>query len=106
VPGAARFAPLFLWESLRGGIDVAARVMGPRVAVRPGFLVYPSRLTDPGARVFLANCVSLLPGTLAADLEGHRLEVHVLDTEGSAARDLARLEAAVGALFRDPGASP
>jgi len=97
--GWLRFVPFFLWESLRGGIDVARRTLGRRVRVNPGFLRYQTWLTDPAARVFLTNCVCLLPGTLAAELEGDRLTVHVLSTEMDSDAELRRLERAVARLF-------
>jgi len=97
--GWLRFLPFFLWESLRGGVDVARRTLGRRVRVNPGFLRYQTRLVDPAARVFLTNCVSLVPGTLAAELEGAWLTVHALSTETDSEAELRRLERAVARLF-------
>jgi len=93
----AAFAPFFVWESLRGGVDVALRVVGPSLRVRPGFVAHRLRLPEGPARVSFANCVSLLPGSLAADLEGDELIVHLLDVGTDAG--LARLEAAVARVY-------
>lgn len=101
--GLLRFAPFFVWESLRGGLDVAARTLAPRMRIRPGFFLYRTRLLRQDARVFLANCVSLLPGSLAADLDGDHLEIHLLDAEADPSRDLRRLELAVARVFSDRG---
>jgi len=62
------FALFFLYESLRGGIDVARRLLHRRPAVAPGFIDYRCALPAGGARLLFANSVSLLPGTLSADL--------------------------------------
>lgn len=97
--GWLRFLPFFLWESLLGGVDVARRTLERQVRVAPGFLHYETRLADPAARVFLTNCVCLVPGTLAAELEGDRLTVHVLSTEMDSDVELRRLEQAVARLF-------
>jgi multicomponent Na+:H+ antiporter subunit E len=97
--GLLRFAPFFLWESLRGGIDVARRTLGWRLRIRPSFTEYRVRLRHPTARVFFANSVSLLPGTLSADLTGDRVKVHLLADDTDAQADLARLEQAVARLF-------
>ena len=97
--GLLRFLPFFIGESLRGGVDVALRTLAPRLRVTPGFLRYRTRLCAPAARVFLANCVSLLPGTLAAELEGDWLTIHALSTEADNEAELRRLERAVARLF-------
>lgn len=96
-----RFVPYFLWQSLRGGVDVALRTLAPRLRVRPGFCRYRISLDTLPARVFFVNCLSLLPGTLAADLEGEWVEVHALNTGLDLRSELARLERMVAALFGD-----
>jgi multicomponent Na+:H+ antiporter subunit E len=101
--GLLVFVPFFLWESLRGGVDVALRTLAPRPRVSPGFVRYRTGLAAPAARIFFANGVSLLPGTLAADLDGDRLEVHVLNLGTDTTAELERLERAVGRLFRESG---
>lgn len=100
--GLAGFVPFFLWESLRGGADVALRTLAPKMRVRPGFQRYRMELQIPAARTFFANCVSLLPGTLAADLQGEWLEVHVLNVESDSDAELRRLERSVARLLADP----
>jgi multicomponent Na+:H+ antiporter subunit E len=59
------------------------------------------RLAAPGARVFLANCDSLLPGTLSADLQGDWLTIHTLSSETDSASELGRLARAVTRLFSE-----
>ena len=49
--------------------------------------------------MFMANTVSLLPGTLSAELDEDHLRVHVLDQTGSFATGLAVVEARVARLF-------
>jgi len=104
--GILRFVPFFLWESLRGGIDVARRTLQPRMPIQPDFIEYHSRLQTPAARSFLANCVSLLPGTLAADLQGDWLEIHVLNMHENQTAELARLERSIGAIFSEEVKQP
>jgi multicomponent Na+:H+ antiporter subunit E len=97
--GLPGFAGLFLRESLAGGLDVARRTLGRRLRIQPGFGSYRTRLQDPRARVLFVNCISLLPGTLAADLDGERIELHLLDSRDDPARQLQRLEQAIARLF-------
>ena len=97
--GLLRFLPLFLWESLRGGIDVVMRTLVPRMRIRPGLVVYSTRLQSEAARVFFINSVSLLPGTLAADFNGNQLTIHMLDDSIDPEDELRRLEQAVLRIY-------
>ncbi len=97
-----RFVPYFLIESVRGGVDVASRVMRPRLRIAPGISTYDLRLTSVNARVFFLDSVSLLPGTLSADLRGARLYVHALDINDDIDAALRRLEAQIADLFGEP----
>lgn len=97
--GVIRFVPYFLWESLKGGIDVALRVVGPRVRVDPDYVDYPLRLRRPSARVFFLDVVNLLPGTLTADISGDKARIHALDKGSDPAESLMHLEERVAALF-------
>ncbi len=102
LPGLLRFVPFFLWQSLRGGIDVSLRTLAPRMRIHPGFTVYRTGLRRRDARLLFVNCVSLLPGTLAADIDGDRLEVHQLDSTTDANGELRRLESVVARVYPDP----
>lgn len=97
-----RFVPYFVIESIRGGLDVASRVMRPRLRIAPGISTYDLRLASVNARVFFLNSVSLLPGTLSADLRGARLYVHALDTKDDIDAGLRRLETQIADLFGEP----
>jgi multicomponent Na+:H+ antiporter subunit E len=98
--GLARFVPFFLWRSLRGGIDVAWLACAPSLPIAPGVLTYRLRLPPGRARVFMTGVISLLPGTLSADIARNSIRVHVLDQRASSEADLAVLETKVAALFR------
>ncbi len=98
---ALRFLPFFVAESLRGGVDVASRVLASELRVQPGFESYPLRLRHVPARVMFVNAVSLLPGTLAADLSGDRVQVHVLDSTSDFRAELEDLERRIGRIYRE-----
>ena len=99
VAGLPGFVALFLRESVRGGFDVARRTLAPRLRIRPGFKNYRLRVNDPSARILLINCISLLPGTLAARVDGDDVELHLLDSDADPDPDLRRLEQAIAKLF-------
>lgn len=97
--GLLRFVPFFLRQSILGGVDVARRALDPRLPIAPGFLSYRFRLPPGPARVFFANTLSLLPGTLSTQLGADALRVHVLDLHRPVRRNAAELEARVADLF-------
>lgn len=89
----------FLWNSLRGGVDVALRALKPRLSLQPGFIRYPMRIPQGHARLFLVNVVSLLPGTLSTDIEGDELVLHCLDTAADIIVETGTAEQRVAVLF-------
>ncbi|MEA3243826.1 MAG: Na+/H+ antiporter subunit E [Pseudomonadota bacterium] len=99
LPGIVRFVPYFLWRSLYGGLDVARRALHPRLPISPELCEHRWRLPPGLPRVFMANTVSLLPGTLSAELDEEHLHVHVLDHTGDFASELTVIEARVAGLF-------
>ncbi|MCG6942527.1 MAG: Na+/H+ antiporter subunit E [Thiohalocapsa sp.] len=93
------FGPFFVWESILGGLDVARRVLSPRLHIAPALVSYRLRLKDPAARVVFIDAVSLLPGTLSADFRDGVAEVHALDGDAPVVPGLNRLERQVARLF-------
>lgn len=92
------FVPFFAAASLRGGVDVALRALSRRPRVNPALISYTMRLRGPTARVMLADALSLLPGTLCADVRVDELVIHTLDrTHGVDA--VRALEVRVAAVF-------
>lgn len=100
VLGLARFLPFFIWRTLLGSADVAWRALHPRLPISPSLEIYPLRLPAEGpARVFFANAVNLVPGTLCAELHEQSVTVHVLNGGRRALDKLEELEVLVAALF-------
>ena len=90
--------PFFFRRSLQGGVDVARRAFHPRMPIAPELIDYPLRLPPGLPRVILVNTVSLLPGTLSAELDGQVLKVHVLDGLGDFMPELEALEQSVARM--------
>jgi len=97
--GIVRFVPFFLWRSLFGGVDVARRALHPRLPISPGLFDHRWRLPPGLPRVFMANTVSLLPGTLSLELGANCLQVHVLDEGKDFLSELEKVEQRVAAMF-------
>jgi multicomponent Na+:H+ antiporter subunit E len=97
--GLARFVPFFAWQSVAGATDVAMRAFQPRMPLRPGLVRHRLRLPPGACRVTLANVVSMLPGTLSADLVGDDLVIHALDTGKDLHAMVVDLEPRIAAVF-------
>jgi multicomponent Na+:H+ antiporter subunit E len=69
----------FMWQSVIAGIDVASRAFDPRMPLRTGFVVYPTRFPRGPARNTFATVTSLLPGTVPTDDDEEGLLYHCLD---------------------------
>ncbi len=99
LPSVLLFLPTFLKLSVHGGLDVARRAMAREVQLDPDLLEYPLRLPAGTARVLFMNLISLLPGTLSANLREDLLTVHVLDRGQDTRSALAHLEEDVARIF-------
>lgn len=93
------FAWFFLIESLRGGMDVAWRSLHPGLPVRPEFFEHPIAVPQGQPSTLLISVISLLPGTLSAELlrREHILVVHSLTPGGR--HSVRRLERRIARLY-------
>lgn len=93
------FLGFFLLGSLRGGIDVAWRALQPRLPIEPQFRRFTLELPQGQPRTLMVSILSLMPGTLSAELEddGTTLVVHALTD--SALTSVTTLHARIRALF-------
>jgi multicomponent Na+:H+ antiporter subunit E len=98
--GFVVYALYFLKLSITGGIDVAWRTYHPRLPLNPAMVEYPLRLTSLSARNLFVCTVSLLPGTLSAELGDNILFVHVLDGGRPFKQELKIIEERVEAVFQ------
>ena len=97
--GLARFLPWFAYQSLAGATDVALRALRPRMPLHPGLVRHRLRLPQGACRVSIANVISMLPGTLSADLDGEELVIHALDTRQDLHAMVVDLEPRIAAVF-------
>lgn len=75
------FIGIVLIDIVTANLRVARAVLGPVGRLDPGFIRVPLDLRSDLGIAFLANTVSLTPGTISADLSEDRREllVHYLD---------------------------
>jgi multicomponent Na+:H+ antiporter subunit E len=96
------YLPGFLWRSLKGGVDVAWRVLHPRLPIAPAFMRHHCRETDETARVLFCDAMTLMPGSLGIRLEGYDLDLHLLSDEAHLRRGIEAEEQRMLDLFRSP----
>lgn len=100
-----RFTRYFLWSSFAGGLDVAWRALQPRLTIHPTWLRYRLSLPPGQPRTLMVSMLSLLPGTLSAELQDDDiLLVHALDgsDEQATRASVARLEQELAWFFSLP----
>lgn len=67
---------IFLWECIKANLDVAYRVLHPALPVKPGIVRAKSTLKSEIAKVFLANSITMTPGTITVDIKGDDFFIH------------------------------
>ena len=74
---------LFTWECIKANIDGALRVIHPDLPINPGIVKVKTSLTSDTALTFLANSLTLKPGTMTVDIdkENGTLYVHWVDVK-------------------------
>ena len=77
------YLPVFLWEVLKANFDVAYRVAHPGLPINPGIVKVTTSLKSDTALTFLANSITLTPGTLVVDIDKEKgvLYVHWIDVK-------------------------
>ncbi|MDZ4121226.1 MAG: Na+/H+ antiporter subunit E [Candidatus Cloacimonadaceae bacterium] len=67
---------VFLWECLKANFDVAYRVLSPKMPIKPGIVVVKSTLKSDIAKTFLANSITMTPGTITIDVINDKFYIH------------------------------
>ncbi|SFB99075.1 multicomponent Na+:H+ antiporter subunit E [Marinospirillum celere] len=95
-PNLIRFVFFFFAELIKANIKVAYDVMTPVWYMKPGVIALPLEAKTDMEITFVANLISLTPGTLSLDVSDDRrvLFIHAmfLDDEESLRADLKEME--------------
>ena len=70
------YLPVFAWHVLKSNLDVTYRVFHPEIPIRPGIVKVKTSLKTDIAKTFLANSITLTPGTLTVDFIDDNLYIH------------------------------
>ena len=83
IPGLLRYMPWLLWAIVKANIDVARRIVHPRLPMSPRVIqVETSQKTHLG-QVIYANSITLTPGTVAVETDEGTIDVHALTREAA-----------------------
>ena len=83
LPRLVAYLPWLFLEIVKSNLDVAARILSPRLPIAPRIIrVHAGQRGDVG-RVIYANSITLTPGTVTVDTDGDILTIHAL-TAGAA----------------------
>ena len=70
------YLPVFFYYVIKANFDVAYRVLHPEMPINPGIVRVKTSLKTETGKTFLANSITLTPGTLTVDIVGDYLYVH------------------------------
>jgi multicomponent Na+:H+ antiporter subunit E len=70
------YLAVLIWECIKANLDVAYRVLHPRMPIKPGIVKVRLQLKSEFARAMLSNSITMTPGTIAVDIIGDDLYVH------------------------------
>ncbi|MCM8776050.1 MAG: Na+/H+ antiporter subunit E [Candidatus Omnitrophica bacterium] len=103
---AACYVPVLIWECIKANFDVAYRVIHPRLPIKPGIVRVKTTLKTDTALTFLANSITLTPGTMSVDIDRekgvlyiHWINIQATDIEGATKTIVKRFEEILGKIF-------
>ena len=83
LPRLITYIPWLVLAIVKSNIDVALRILNPRLPISPRMVrVKAGQKTDLG-RVIYANSITLTPGTVTCAVDGDELIVHALTREAA-----------------------
>ncbi len=70
------YIPVFILHMVKANFDVAYRVLHMNIPIRPGIVKVKTTLKSDLGLTFLANSITLTPGTLTVDIIEDELYIH------------------------------
>lgn len=99
-----RYLPAFVIEMVKANIDVAKRVLDPKLPINPAIVKIPLKLQGKFSRLVLANSITLTPGTLSVDFDSENIYVHWIDKSEKSSKEIKKaivgsFEESIGGIF-------
>lgn len=77
------YIPILIIELIKANIDVAKRVLDPKLPINPGIVKVPTKVKGDIGKLVLANSITLTPGTISIDADDENVYIHWIDVKGS-----------------------
>ncbi len=81
IPWFAQYGWVLVKEIVKANVEVLKIILSPELQPEPTIVYFDTELKTGLARVFLANSITLTPGTITVSVEESRFCVHCLDRE-------------------------
>ena len=94
--GMIVYFAVFLKALVMSNLDVAWRVIHPRMPINPGIVAIRTKLKTPLGRLLLANSITLTPGTITVETKGDTFYIHWINVSE---RDVEAATAAIVGAF-------
>jgi multicomponent Na+:H+ antiporter subunit E len=75
------YVVVLLKEIIAANIDVAYRIIHPKLPINPGIVIIKTELKQDLAKMILANSITLTPGTFVLDIDEDKLLVHWINVK-------------------------
>jgi len=75
------FLVVLFKEIIVANVDVAYRIIHPKMPIKPGIVVIRTTLKQDIAKMMLANSITLTPGTFTLDIIGDTLLIHWINVK-------------------------
>ena len=75
------YIPFLLWEIIKANIEVAIIVLSPTLPIKPAIVKAKTSLESDVGKLWLANSITLTPGTLTVDIDGNDYYIHCIKAD-------------------------
>ncbi len=72
---------VFIKELIISNIDVARRVIDPKLPIEPGIVKVQTKLKSKLGKMVLANSITLTPGTMTTEIKDDYLYIHWIEAK-------------------------
>jgi multicomponent Na+:H+ antiporter subunit E len=77
------YIPFLLWEIIKANVEVAIIVLSPTLPIKPAIVKAKTSLKSDVGKLWLANSITLTPGTLTVDIDGDDYYIHCIKAENT-----------------------
>lgn len=96
--GLLKFLPFFVWQSLRGGCQTALLALSSRIA-QADFIEFETYLGTRREKILFMHIISLMPGSVSANINGQVIRIHILDINKYSEDGLRECEQRLSRIF-------